>query len=287
MTPSKPHPNPTESATPAKHRDPATVLAASTFSAGIVLLPNRLQVDARRLYHLLRTIDDLVDERDARATTRVEAIEAWANHEKSDTPETRTLSKLCERYPLSHEAIIDFCQGMRHDLTSATIDTEADLERYCHQVGGTVGIMLAGLLGSSHPDAEHYMDKLGTAMQRTNILRDIDEDRACGRLYIAASTIQRFGPPLPGAREALLRDQIQRADMLYEQGLSAIPLLQSGQRAMTLATILYREILRQIERDGFGRDPGRSTVPTWRKRQLITEQRRRPTHTLHIITATR
>jgi phytoene synthase len=264
-----------------QQRDPASVLAASTFSTGILLLPSQLQADARRLYHLLRTVDDLVDENDPRAAQRVDAIERWALGHEVDTPETRTLTDLSQRYALPTRAVIEFCRGMRHDLAGAAIETEADLELYCHDVGGTVGIMLAALLGISHPDGERKMDTLGAAMQRTNILRDIDEDHQHGRLYIARSTIERYGYPTPGAREQLLRDQIARADALYEDGLDAIPLLRDGRHAMGLSAVLYREILRQIERDGYGRKPGRVAIPAWRKQLLAAG------HRLHYWPATR
>ncbi|HTU79249.1 MAG TPA: phytoene/squalene synthase family protein [Solirubrobacteraceae bacterium] len=252
-------------------RDPAAVLAASTFSSGLMLLPGALQADARRLYQLLRTIDDLVDEHHPQATHRVEAIERWTQGDPAETPETRTLTRLANRYPLSREAVLDFCKGMRHDLHRNAIETDEDLERYCHYVAGTVGIMLAGLLGTTHPSCEAKMAVLGRAMQRTNILRDIDEDLADGRIYIPRTAIERFGFPAPGAREDLLKDQIARADALYDSGLDAIPLLAHGRRAMSLSATLYREILRQIERDGFGRKPGRATVPA-RRRQLLASK---------------
>lgn len=254
-----------------KRRNPASVLAASTFSTGLLLLPAELQADARRLYCLLRTIDDLVDEHDPRAAERVDAIERWASNQEAATPETNTLTDLSRRYPLSPQALIDFCKGMRHDLAGRTIETEVDLELYCQYAGGTVGAMLAALLGTTHPDGEKKMAVLGTAMQWTNILRDIDEDLAHGRIYIARTTIERFGFPVPGAREELLRDQIARADALYAEGFGAIPLLCNGRRGMGLSAVLYREILRQIERDGFGRRPGRVSVPAWRKRLLSAE----------------
>jgi len=163
--------------------------------------------------------------------------------------------------------------GMRHDIARAAIDTEADLDRYCQQAGGSVGIMLAQILGTTGPDAEAKMATLGRAMQRTNILRDIDEDLTHDRVYIARTTIERFGFPTPGAREELLRDQIDRADALYDEGLGAIGLLRNGGRAMGLITALYREILRQIERDGYGRTPGRVAVPAWRTHLLIAKHR--------------
>ena len=87
-------------------------------------------------------------------------------------------------------------------------------------------------------------------------------------MYVAQSTLRRFGGSLqPGCREALLRDQIPRADALYETGCRGIELLASGQRAITVAAAMYREILRQIERDGYGARPGRAVVP--RRRKLL------------------
>jgi phytoene synthase len=168
-----------------------------------------------------------------------------------------------------------FCDGMRHDIARATIDTEDDLEAYYQRAGGSVGIMLAQLLGTTRPDGETKMATLGRAMQRTNILRDIDDDFAHGRAYIARTTIERFGLPIPGERQDLLRDQIARADALYRDGLGAIPLLSRGRQAMGVSAALYREILRQIERDGYGRKPGRVTVPAWRRRLLTAEYRLR------------
>jgi phytoene synthase len=254
-------------------RDPAAVLATSTFGAGMLLLPPRLQRDARTLYKVLRVIDDLVDEQHPDAERRVRAVEQWTEGYPADTPETHTLEGLCQSYPISLAAIYGFCQGMRHDLEGAEIETEADFERYCLLAGGTVGVMLCGLLGTRHPEAEQKMELLGVAMQWTNILRDIDEDLASGRIYIPRSVIDRFGFPHPGQREQLLRDQIPRADAVYAEAMTAVPLLEHGQRAIGVSGTLYREILRQIERGGYGRKPGRVSVPVGRKQTLIATYR--------------
>jgi phytoene synthase len=242
------------------------------------LLPRDLQVDARKLYGLLRTVDDLVDEHDPQAASRVEAIERWAHGQDADTPETRTLSDLAQRHPMPSEAMIEFCQGMRHDLAGGTLATEADLERYCQCVGGAIGVVLTRMFGSADPSCEGRMATLGRAFQRTNILRDIDEDHDHGRVYVARSTIERFGSPTPGSREALLRDQIARADQLYDEGLDAIPLLSRGGRGMAVSVSLYREILRQIEREGFGRARGCVSVPKWRRLMVISKHRLSPSY---------
>ena len=103
-------------------------------------------------------------------------------------------------------------------------------------------------------------------MQRTNILRDIDEDLAAGRRYISDEALIRHGGSLePGHRAALLREQIARADELYDEGLLGLNCLRRGRGAIALAARLYREILREIERDGLGQRAGRAVVPAQRK----------------------
>jgi 15-cis-phytoene synthase len=244
---------------------------ASTFAPAMRLLPGQTKSDVRTLYGVLRTIDDLVDEDDPRAPERVSALERWAHGGQPDSPESHALAELASRHPIPREQLLEFCRGMRHDIARATIHYDADFERYCQQAGGSVGIVLAVLLGATGPHEERAklgMAALGRAMQVTNILRDIDEDLAARRVYISNTAIERFGFPAPGAREDLLHDHIARADALYEEGLPAIPLLARGREAMALSAALYREILRQIEREGFGRVPGRVVVPLPRREEL-------------------
>jgi phytoene synthase len=258
--------------TPRATLDGELAADSSTFAPAMRLLPDQSRADVRTLYAVLRTIDDLVDEDDPRAPERVGALEDWAHGGVPDSPEAHALSELADRHPLPREQMLDFCRGMRHDIERATVTDERDFDRYCQRAGGSVGIVLAVLLGaagSAEEDAKRGMAALGRAMQVTNILRDIDEDLLAGRVYISRTAIERFGFPAPGAREELLRDHIARADTLYEEGLLAIPLLARGQAAMALSAALYREILRQIEREGFGRAPGRVVVPLER-RQLLT-----------------
>jgi len=294
---------------PPTRGDDAMAADRSTFAPALALLPDPLKADVQRLYRVLRTLDDLVDEDDPRAAQRVGAVERWAhapqadrphagaleaNHAQADdpetnapqpdTPETRALTELARRYPLPRESLLEFCQAMRHDIARASVEDDADFTRYCQRAGGSVGVVLANILGTAPGadpretqargrEAQTRMAALGRAMQITNILRDIDEDLTHGRVYISGAAIERFGFPEPGAREELLRDHIARAEELYVQGAGAIGLLRGGRQAMALAASLYREILRQLERDGFGRTPGRAVVPAWRIRQLTARHR--------------
>lgn len=237
---------------------------ARTFAIACRLLPGGLRDDVYLLYLVFRTLDDLVDFGDPDAEARIAAVEAWCDGGAARSQEAHVLALLDERHGLPRDALREFCRGMRDDLELVTIATEADLDRYCYRVAGTVGITMTALLGMREP-AEHQAAALGMAMQRTNILRDIDEDSENGRVYLAAATLQHYGLPMPGHREALLRDQIARADALYDEGLAGIPKLAHGRRAVASAAAMYREILRQIEREGYGACAGRAVVPRTRK----------------------
>ena len=240
---------------------------ARTFSIACRLLPRACREDVYLLYLVFRTLDDLVDEQRPEAAARVGALAAWAAGGPGPrTREIEVLEAVDRRTPLPRAPLLAFCAGMRADLAGAGFATEGDVDRYCYQVAGTVGELMAAVLGThDEARARPAAAALGMAMQRTNILRDIDEDAAAGRSYLAEESVARFGPPTPGARAALLRDQIARADALYEEGLAGVPLLLHGRAAIRAAAWMYREILRQIERDGDGGRGGRAVVAGPRK----------------------
>jgi 15-cis-phytoene synthase len=249
----------------AEARD-TTRRVARTFSLACRMLPRDLRDDVYRLYLVFRTLDDLVDFGDPRADDRLAAVEEWCAGAAPRSRESLLLADLDTRYGLPRDALIDFCRGMREDLAGTPIETESELDRYCYRVAGTVGVTMAALLGTDDLDAARpSAAALGMAMQRTNILRDIDEDLANGRIYLARETIDRYGSFAPGERATLMRDQIRRADALYDEGVAGIRRLHRGRRAIRAAGQMYREILRQIEREGYGKRAGRVVVPRSRK----------------------
>jgi len=268
---------------------------ARSFSLAARLLPNQIRSDVELLYLVLRTLDDLVDvdvraggsTRDA-AERRIDAAEAWANGETDGTAaasrELVILDDLARRHPdLPRDAVHDFLAGMRADLAGPRIESDEEAAHYCYQVAGTVGRLMASMLGvvpGHEREADRAARALGAAMQRTNILRDIDEDLANGRVYLSAASLLAHGVD-PAAtsgptslrdadRSELLRDEIARADAEYDEGLNGIRYLEHGGRSIRAAALLYREILRQIERDGYGAlRPHRPVVGRMRKAILL------------------
>lgn len=260
---------------------------ARTFDVASRLLPAEVRVDVRRLYLVMRTLDDLVDHGDPTAAERLAAVERWASGGVPETREAALLADLAARHPtLPRDAVRDFCAGMQADLAGPRHTTEADLAMYCYRVAGTVGRLMAVLLGVT-PGAEAEADRaaraLGCAMQRTNILRDLVEDAEAGRVYLPVDALAAAGiTPSSAAdairsldrwpaerRRALIAPQVARADADYERGLAGVGHLLAGRRAVAAAGAMYREILREIERDAHGGSRRRAVVPRYRKATLV------------------
>jgi phytoene synthase len=263
---------------------------ARSFALAARFLPRGVRDDINLLYLALRRLDDLVDleapsgsAQRADAQQRLAAIRTWINTgaiADAGGDELAIFVDLQRRTPaLPTDAIGAFLDGMESDLAGPVMESDADLDLYCYQVAGTVGRLMAALLGVRGGDdaqADRAARALGAAMQRTNILRDIDEDLANGRVYLPATSLRRVGldPAAAsgptslrdGDRRALYMAEIARADAEYEVGVAGIRHLLNGGRSIRVAGHLYREILRQIERDGFGvRRPHRPVVGRIRK----------------------
>ena len=263
---------------------------ARSFALAARFLPRDVRDDINLLYLALRHLDDLVDleaptgsVQRADAAQRLAAIRTWLSSGAIDSAggdELAIFVDLQRRTPaLPTDAISAFLDGMESDLAGPVMESDADLDLYCYQVAGTVGRLMAALLGVRGGDdvqADRAARALGAAMQRTNILRDIDEDLANGRVYLPATSLRRVGldPAAAsgptslrdGDRRALYMAEIARADAEYEVGVAGIRHLLNGGRSIRVAGHLYREILRQIERDGFGvQRPHRPVVGRVRK----------------------
>ncbi|MDQ6900053.1 MAG: phytoene/squalene synthase family protein [Candidatus Dormibacteraeota bacterium] len=245
-----------------------TKRVARTFALATRLLPASVRSDVYLLYFVLRTLDDLVDAASPEALKALDRIENWALGGSGGSRETEILAHLAARHhDLPRDAVADFVLGMRTDLSGPTFVTEADVDLYAYRVAGTVGRLMAAILGSP-AEADPAARALGVAMQRTNILRDIDEDLARGRVYLAAETLQRLGIQnlAEAQRRPLLEDQIRLTEDWYRLGIAGISQLRRGRRGVLAAALMYREILTQIGRDGFGRTrPWRSHVSRQRK----------------------
>jgi len=162
------------------------------------------------------------------------------------------LADAATRFDIPLAAFGELIDGCADDVRGVTYRTFDDLLHYCRCVAGSIGRLSLGVFGTTDPDtAVPLADSLGVALQLTNILRDIREDYASGRIYLPAEDFERFGAVLdqdpatgPGQDKltALVEFEADRARTWYTKGLALMPLLdrRSAASAGAMAGIYFR-----------------------------------------------
>ncbi len=185
--------------------------------------------------------------------------------------ELAALGDAIARFGIPEQPFQDLISGMEMDLVKTRYANFAELELYCYRVAGTVGLMMAPVLGIRDERALEPAAELGKAMQLTNILRDVAEDFGRGRIYLPADELSAFGVSEEQLRvglvddrfAALMRFQVARARAQYERGATGVPFLTGfgSQRMVRLMGALYSGILGAIERQGYDVFCSRAHVP--------------------------
>ncbi|HJX01033.1 MAG TPA: phytoene/squalene synthase family protein, partial [Terriglobales bacterium] len=142
--------------------------------------------------------------------------------------------------------------------------TFADLYNYCYLVASVVGLVCIRVYQYEDPEAEKLAEECGIAFQLTNIIRDVKEDAAMGRVYFPEEDLTRFGMTVDdflrdgGARleqsrlRPLLEFEVQRAREFYESATSLIPLVHDDSRpALWVMTTIYRRLLERIVKNNY------------------------------------
>ena len=97
------------------------------------------------------------------------------------------------RFGIPHEYFHAMIDGVLSDLDPRRFKTFDELYRYCYQVASVVGLTVVHIFGFDTRSALPLAEKCGVAFQLTNILRDIREDAALGRVYLPAEDLRQFG----------------------------------------------------------------------------------------------
>ena len=261
---------------PYRRCEEITRARAANFYYGIRLLPVPKRRALCAIYAFARRVDDIGDGllTPAEQLRLLEQARADLGRvSSSPDPVLSALGDAAARFPIPLSAFADLIDGIEMDARGQRYATFDALEVYCRRVAGSIGRMSVGVFGSSRPDtATRLADDLGVAMQLTNVLRDVREDLARGRMYIPAEDLDRFGcePDLaaapPGAVAALVRFEAARARDWFKRGLRVLPLLDARSASCVSAmTGIYRRILARLERRPEGVLEGRVSLPPWEK----------------------
>ena len=238
------------------------------------LLPAWCRDDAAALYDWCRRCDDAVDvPRDeltparAVAQLRDELDRIYGAGVESD-PTLAGFQEVVRRHAIPRRYAEDLVDGMAMDVGAVRYHTFDRLLLYCYRVAGTVGLMMAHIMGVRDRAALRRAVDLGIAMQLTNICRDVAEDAARDRVYLPTELLEacRWPGDPNGETGRTVAELLRRADDFYasaDRGLSALPVRCAiGIRA---ARLIYAEIGRVIARRRFDTRARRAVVSRRRK----------------------
>ncbi len=247
--------------------DEITRRAAANFYYGIRLLPRVKRQAMSAVYAFARRVDDIgdgnLDTETALAElsaerSRLEGLDGASRDGWSDVrlpeageidPVILALADARRHYDLPVAALELLIDGVELDVRGTRYQTFDELVNYCRAVAGSIGRLCLAIFtdGRSGGSAE-LADDLGVAMQLTNILRDIREDQARGRVYLHAEDLARFGgTDLESIPAELIRFEAVRAQQWFDRGIRLVDRLDQRSASCVLAmTGIYRSILARI-----------------------------------------
>ena len=237
----------------------------SSFLSGFRFLSVEKRNAITVLYAFCRELDDVVDGCTDPNVAQITLnwwrsdLEKVFNNEMPEHPVHQALKDIRAKFDLpknEFEALID---GMQMDLEQARYGSFDELKLYCHRVAGVVGRLIARILGFSNPKTLEYADKMGLALQLTNIIRDVGEDARQGRIYLPIEEMQKFDVPANVIMQCkptdnfakLMQFQVDRARETYREAMLLLPAAdKKSQKVGLIMAAIYYALLNEIDRDG-------------------------------------
>ncbi len=263
--PVEPQPQPPELRAAYAHCREVTRRSGSSFASAFWMVSPARRRALHAIYAFCRMADDIADDpavrgdRDLLLARWREELEA-AYLEKSTHPVGVALADSVHRFRLPRQAFSELLEGVERDLAGEPFESFDELRRYCHCVASTVGLLLVRVFGYRNPRTLAYAEELGIAVQLTNVLRDVGQDAASGRVYLPRADLERFGVA-PGALRAgpmsdelrlLLGCYAERARIHYDRAAALLP--PEDRRSLRPARAMgriYRALLEELQRRGF------------------------------------
>jgi phytoene synthase len=249
-----------------------TTASGSSFYAAMRILPREQREAMFQIYSFCRQVDDIADS-DGPRPERLSALQQWredieALYRGHPPARLRDYVTSIRKFDLQREDFLAIVDGMEMDVPQDIRAPDlATLDLYCDRVASAVGRLSVRVFGVPRDDGILLAHHLGRALQLTNILRDIDEDAAIGRLYLPREALLQAGiatddplkvvadRALPQACAPLLaqaRAHFAKADQIMRRNSRRVV------RAPRIMSKYYRAILELLVTRGFA--PPRSPV---------------------------
>jgi phytoene synthase len=258
---------------------------AANFYHAFRVLPGPQRLAMCALYAFLRVADDLTDSA-APAAEKQTLLTDWRRQFRRALagdyhhPLHPALHHTVQAYAIPHVYLDDVLDGVEMDLFQDCYATFAELYRYCYRVASAVGLACIHIWGFADEKAKWYAERAGVAFQLTNILRDLGEDAARGRVYLPQEDLEHFGYSLGqlhrGERDerfrSLMRFQVERARSYYESAAPLHALLPAPGRAVFQVMMrTYHGLLSTIEERDYDVFSSRVGLSRWRKLSLVVQ----------------
>jgi phytoene synthase len=270
---------------------------AKNFYYGFLVLPKKKRRALCAVYAFMRRCDDIADDPSLPVRDRRQKLDIWldafhaaqAGH-PTDDPILLALSDAQRRFGIPAGLLDALAFGTAMDVeedsgqpTNSGLQVQyrsfEDLERYCYNVASVVGLVCIRIFGYNKPDAEPLAERCGLAFQLTNIIRDVKEDAALGRVYLPGKDLAEFGISAteiastvdPARIRPLLALQAQRAFENYRAAEDLIPLIdEDSQPALWVLVTIYRGLLEKIVRLNYDVFARRVSLSVWEKLKILS-----------------
>ena len=258
-------------------------LHGKTYYLATLLLPPAKRPFVHALYGFARYADEIVDDLNSKLTDEEKALEleTWGNQVlkdieagKSSDHIGRALVDTVKRFDIPIAHFEAFLHSMTMDLTVSEYETFEDLMEYVYGSASVIGLQMVPILGSTSPEALAAAEKLGTAFQLANFIRDVGEDLDRGRIYLPISELKSHGVTHEMLHERILtpqiksalQEQISRVRRLQAEAAPGIKLLSpESQACIEAASELYCGIVDEVEKIDFQIFEKRAKTSTWRR----------------------
>lgn len=235
---------------------------SKSFYAAFSQLPQQKAMSVYAIYAFCREADDSIDvHKDVhRLNSLRDELKNFEAGIIPDRPVWRALFVVFKYYPMTIKPFYDMLEGQEMDVHFQQPNNQAELENYCYYVAGTVGLMLLPLLSKQPEAIQDQAKALGTAMQLTNILRDVGEDFDAGRIYFPKDRLTNFGydetdlaaQKVNESFAQLWESEAQLAEANYDYALTMLHMIDDDAREpLLLAIYFYREILNVVRENDY------------------------------------